>query len=98
MANTAKNLIGPAFAEMFYNRQDRGDIRSELEASQAYQEANTAFRSVRNELEEQLGIERSEELMEAFLRLTDIESQYYYRLGIQEGLFLQSDQFLTEGI
>ncbi len=93
-----KAQIGPAYAEMFYNRQDRGDIRTGLEACKAYEEANTAVRSLRKAIEEQIGTESSDELFEALMRLADIERQYYYRLGMQEGFFLQSNEFLTEGL
>lgn len=78
----------------------RGDVKAAnfIKDIVADKEANTAVRSLRKTIEVQIGTESSDELFEALMRLADIERQYYYRLEMQEGFFLQNNEFLTEGL
>jgi hypothetical protein len=92
---------GEGFAEMLYNRIDGGTMRQELEQSEQQIETIKAFDELRETLKEALPADmqgKLQELSNVHYRLLNMEANYFYRVGLQEGIHILSTNFLTEGI
>jgi hypothetical protein len=92
---------GEGFAEMLYNRIDGGTMRQELEQSERQKEVVRKFEELRETLKGSLPADmqgKLQELIDAHFSLLDMEANYFYRVGLQEGIHILSTNFLTEGL
>lgn len=93
--------FGASFSEMFLDRISNIDTFKPLQALESYQNAKSAYSSVYNTLCGETGkddIKNIEKLIRALHRIQDIETEYIYRLGMQEGLNMRGPDFLISGI
>jgi len=93
--------FGASFSEMFLDRISNTDTFKPLQALESYQNAKAAYSSIRESLFDEKGkadIKAVEKLIRALHRIQDLEMEYIYRLGIQEGLSMRGPDFLISGI
>jgi len=86
-----------SFSEMFLSRISDSDTFEQLHSLATYRDAKSkydeAYEAVAQNCPQAL-----EELMRTIHRIQDLEQEYLYRMGFQEGLRLQNVSFLTEGL
>ena len=78
-----------------YARMEDGATCEALEASNAYQEAQGEFETALSALHDG---QRAERAMLAARRLADLHAQYFYRVGLQDGVKLTATDFPAQGI
>lgn len=82
-----------AFTAMLYTRMEEPGFYNPLEESEAYRAAQEVYREARAEAGENGDI-----LAQAMGRVFDMQAQYLYRMGVQDGLSVSGSGFLTKGI
>lgn len=93
--------FGPSFSKMFLDRISDIDTFKPLQALKAYQDAKTAYSSLYNSIFDTEVVPDKKtvlELIRAIHRIQDMEMEYIYRLGIQEGVSMRAADFLISGI
>lgn len=93
--------FGASFSEMFLDRISNNETYKPLQALEAYREAQTAYSSLCDSIfdtEAMSDKKAVQELIRALHRIQDIETEYIYRLGMQEGLSMRGPDFLISGI
>lgn len=84
-----------AFTAMIYTRMEEPDFYSPLEGNVAYRAAQEAYRAARAQAEDGGPVDA---LIHASNRLFDLQAQYIYRMGLQDGLSVSRNDFLAQGI
>lgn len=93
--------FGHEFNEMFLTRLDDLATLAPLHALEAFQKAQRAAETARMALEENIPAEQQSTitgLVNAFHRMADLQMEFCYRLGMQEGIVLNKPEFLTIGL
>ena len=93
--------FGHAFANMLYDRLENGQILQGLQGNHQYiqrrEACKGAYRAIADEGKSpNNSVER--DFLNAILRLRDLELQYIYRAGIQDGISLSKVDFLVDGL
>lgn len=78
-----------------YARLEDGTACEPLEATAAYQEAQEELETALDSLQDCQGAERA---ILAARRLADLHSQFFYRVGLQDGVRLTAADFPVQGI
>ena len=78
-----------------YARIEDGAACEALEGCSAYQEAQEELEAVLDDLR---GRQRAERAILAARRLADLHAQYFYRVGLQDGVKLTAADFPAQGI
>ena len=78
-----------------YSRIEDGAACEALEGCSAYQEAKEELETVLDGLRDS---QRAERAILAARRLADLYAQYFYRLGLQDGVKLTAADFPAQGI
>ena len=81
--------------EALYSRMEEGTGASPLEECSAYKEAFARYKVAAQPLKDR---KAAEELDRAVDRLGDLKAQFYYRLGLQDGVSLTARDFPARGI
>lgn len=78
-----------------YARMEDGAICEPLEATAAYQEAQEELETALIGLHDR---QRAERAMLAARRLEDLHGQFFYRVGLQDGIRITAADFPAQGI
>lgn len=95
------NDFGRAFANMLYDRLEGGGLLQELQSSPEYAKAQQAYNDAYEALTGAEGFASGspeQVLLNALDHLRDLEVQFIYRAGIQDGLSMTSPRFLVSGV
>ncbi len=78
-----------------YARIEDGAACEPLEATAAYQEAQTDLERALDGLQDR---QRAERAILAARRLADLQAQFFYRMGLQDGIRITAANFPAQGI
>ena len=78
-----------------YARMEDGAACEALETSDAYQEAQGELETALSAFQDG---QRAEQAILAARRLADLHAQYFYRVGLQDGVKLTAADFPAQGI
>lgn len=78
-----------------YARMEDGAACEALEASNAYQEAQGELETALSGFHDG---QRAERALLAARRIADLHAQYFYRVGLQDGVKLTAADFPAQGI
>ena len=95
------NEFGNAIADMLYSRMDDGEFLQRLQDSPAYAQAQQEYQTAYKVLAGDQGLAPSSQeqtLIDALRHIHDLELQYIYRAGLQDGINLKDPAFLTAGL
>lgn len=81
--------------EALYSRMEDEGAAGPLETCGAYTKATGEYRELIKEVGDQIAVGKLDRLV---WRLCDLKAQYYYRMGLQDGLSLTTNDFLTRGL
>ena len=93
--------FGTHFSTMFLRRIADLDTFAPLHSIHPYQEAQAEYSALRDQVFDQdNAIDASvvQAIINALHCIQDLEMEYLYRLGIQEGMRIREPEFLTEGM
>ena len=93
--------FGACFSKMFLDRIANPDTFAPLKALERYQEAQAVYSLIHREIfdKDQAADQNTvQKLINALHSIQDLEMQYFYRLGIQEGVAMHKPDFLTVGV
>lgn len=95
------NDFGRAITNMLYDRMERGELLQELQSSPEYVKAQQAYNDAYEALAGAEGFSSGspeQVLLNALDHLRDLEVQFIYRAGIQDGLSMTRPRFLVAGV
>lgn len=95
------NDFGRAITNMLYDRMERGELLQELQSSPEYVKAQRAYDDAYDAIAGAGGFavgSQEQLLLHALNHLRDLEVQFIYRAGIQDGLSMTSPGFLVAGV
>lgn len=95
------NDFGHAFTNMLYDRLESAGFLQELQGTPEYAQAQRAYNEAYQALAGADGfISGSPEqaLLDCLDRLRDLEAQFIYRAGIQDGMSMTRPGFLVAGV
>lgn len=95
------NDLGRALTNMLYDRLEGGGLLQELQSSPEYAKAQKAYDEAYEALSGAGGFASGspeQVLLNALDHLRDLEVQFIYRAGIQDGLSMTSPGFLVAGV
>lgn len=84
-----------AMNRAFYIRQEDGKTRKPLESCEAYGKATAALIEIFRGIGDKKAAEAA---ADAIRDLVDLEANYFYRVGLQDGISLTAADFPTHGI
>lgn len=93
--------FGTCFSNMFLDRISNPDTFAPLDEMSAYQDAQAAYDSAHSAIFDQGAAadhKSVQALIDALYRLQDMQMQYIYRVGIQDGMQVCRPDFCTVGI
>lgn len=93
--------FGRAFANMLYDRLDDGQLFQKLQNDPHYTRSREACREAYRAIfggGEGPGSNLERDFLNALLHLRDLELQYIYRAGVQDGISLSKVDFLVDGL
>lgn len=82
-------------AHALYCRMEEGALSAPLEESEPYTEGIAALRDALAVVQDGAARER---VVSAARRLCDVYTNFFYRVGLQDGVKLTAADFLTRGI
>lgn len=83
-----------AFSEVFFNRWESAEAMRPLVDSQGYMEIRQNIDVILDGMPQ----EEAEAMRTEIRRLCDAEAQFFFRMGIQDGVRLMGKDFLGNGI
>ena len=87
------------FTDMFLNRFETGGYIVQLQQCETYRIAVSEFDEARKQADgDNVNAKAVDQLMAAFGRLANLEAQYLYRVGMQDGLSMARPDFLTANL
>lgn len=95
------NDFGHAFTNMLYDRLERAGFLQELQDTPEYTQAQRAYNEAYKAL---AGVEgftsesQEQALLDCLNHLRDLEAQFIYRAGIQDGMSMTRPGFLVAGV
>lgn len=95
------NNFGKALTFQLFDRLEGEGILKQLYSTEVYKDAQEKFKKACETLcsNGEFDADSPEQnLVDSLRRLCDIEQQCVYRLGIQDGLKISSEQFLVEDV
>lgn len=93
--------FGVTFSEMFLDRIADKEVFAPLEVLERYQSKMQVYGAAHAAIFDTLdqsGTEPVQTLLTALYSVQDMQMEYIYRLGLQEGMRIGLPSFLTEGI
>ena len=81
--------------DALYSRMEDNSNPTPLESCGAYMKAIEEYRAIMEGIKDRDSAKRIELLL---WKLCDLKAQYYYRMGLQDGVSLTTSDFLTRGI
>ena len=93
--------FGRVFANMLYDRLDDGQLLQKLQNDPHYTRSREACREAYGAIfggGERTGSGLKRDFLNALLHLRDLELQYIYRTGVQDGISLSKVDFLVDGL
>ena len=95
------NDFGRAFTNMLYDRMEGGGFFQGLQSSPEYIKAQHVYNDAYEALAGENGLASGspeQALLDALNRLRDLELQFIYRAGIQDGMSMTRPGFLVAGV
>ena len=95
------NDFGRAFTNMLYDRMEGGGFLQELQSSPEYIKVQQVYNDAYEALAGENGLASGspeQALLDALNRLRDLEVQFIYRAGIQDGMSMTRPGFLVAGV
>ena len=95
------NDFGRAFTNMLYDRLEGGGFLQELQSSPEYIKAQQVYNDAYEALAGENGLvsgSLEQALLDALNHLRDLELQFIYRAGIQDGMSMSRPGFLVAGV
>jgi len=95
------NNFGHAFTNMLYDRLEGNGFFQELQDTPEYAQAKRAYNKAYEALAGADGFTSGspeQDLLDCLNRLHDLEAQFIYRAGIQDGMSMTRPGFLVAGV
>lgn len=93
--------FGHAFTNMLYDRMEGGEFLQKLQDTPEYARAQRAYNEAYKALAGADGFtsgSQEQALLNCLNRLRDLEAQFIYRAGIQDGMSMTRPGFLVAGV
>ena len=81
--------------EALYSRMEDEGTTGPLEVCEAYAKSFGEYRQLMKEIGDQATAAKLDRMV---WKLCDLKAQYFYRMGLQDGVSLMGSDFLTRGL